>query len=171
MSIRVRRGTRAAINAARQAGQLLFGEMFIGTDDNKPGVAIASNAYREIPLLGADGKLPAVDGSQLTNLPGDGIGYGQTWQDVAASRSEGTAYQNITGKPIQVNISVTGTSVGVNCYFEVSINNTDWTRVGYFQLSTQTGAKFFDAVVPDGVYYRLDVNSSNFTIAYWSELR
>jgi hypothetical protein len=35
-----------------------------------------------------------------------GIGVGQTWQDVTASRSEAVIYTNNTGKPIQVSITV-----------------------------------------------------------------
>jgi hypothetical protein len=44
------------------------------------------------------------------------LGYGQTWQDVSASRVSGTTYTNTTGKPITVFVSagVGGTTIVVN---------------------------------------------------------
>lgn len=43
-------------------------------------------------------------GGQISSgdTSGGGLGYGQTWQDVGASRSVGVTYTNTTGKPIVV---------------------------------------------------------------------
>ena len=46
------------------------------------------------------GALPAIDGSALTGT----FGKGQTWQNVAASRSKGVTYTNSTARPIAINI-------------------------------------------------------------------
>lgn len=51
----------------------------------------------------------AYDGTnyQLLSAAANGIGYGQTWQDVKANRVSGTTYYNTTGKPIVVSVIVT----------------------------------------------------------------
>jgi hypothetical protein len=168
MSIRVRRGTRAAINAARTAGQLLFGELFIGTDDSKPGIAVAGNAYREIPLLGADGKLPALDGSNLTNLPIPelvGVGINQTWQ--AVTRAVGTSYQNVTGKPIVVTARISATNAGYySVRVEVSDDNATWqvAAAEYYGGPGATYASAATAIIPNGAYYRIMTAGSSITM-------
>jgi hypothetical protein len=53
----------------------------------------------------------------LTNCTGTanslnaGIGVNQTWTDVTASRALATSYTNSTGKPIQISIACTNTTV------------------------------------------------------------
>ena len=87
------------------------------------------------------------------------IGVGQTWQDVSASRSTGTNYQNTTGKPIQV--SIRGDSSSSN--FDVSTDNVNWvTLIGNLDFR----GKVF-AVIPDQHYYRL----TSGIIDDWKELR
>lgn len=68
----------------------------------------------KVVQLDSSAKLPAVDGSQLTNLT-VGVGVGQTWQVV--TRTSGTTYYNTTGKPITLVVSSTANgalSVSVN---------------------------------------------------------
>lgn len=89
------------------------------------------------------------------------IGVGQTWQDMTASRSIGTTYQNTTGRPIQV-VMVTNYSGGNP---QVSPDGTTWMNVGVggSQESIQTYV-----IVPNGWRYRLN-GAAN--IAHWMELR
>lgn len=67
------------------------------------GYNVGTSANNVVQLDGS-AKLPAVDGSQLTNI-GSGLGIGQTRQDVTASRALGGGpYTNSTGKPIYVTV-------------------------------------------------------------------
>lgn len=94
------------------------------------------------------------------------IGWGQTWQDVKASRTFGTSYQNTTGKPIQV--AITGVNSDRN--IQVSSDNSTWISVGsLFGGNVDPGGMSF--IVPDNYYYRVDTTGSAGTIIYWVELR
>ena len=56
--------------------------------------------------------LQAVTGTLA--LQSDGVGFSQTWQNVAGSRVLGTTYTNSTGKPIAVSVQVQSTTNGTN---------------------------------------------------------
>ena len=90
------------------------------------------------------------------------VGVGQTWQDFTGSRVRGTSYQNTTGRPIMVSVSVDGGSTPA--VFEVSIDNVTWVQVG--NTTTQFGS--FNIVVPSGSYYRATGSDS---LGNWAELR
>jgi len=87
------------------------------------------------------------------------IGNGQTWQNVKASRAINTSYQNTTGQPIMVLISMSSGSAQPN--FQVSANGSTWIT-----LYDREGLLSF--IVPDTHYYKVINNS---TINFWSELR
>lgn len=89
-----------------------------------------------------------------------GIGVNQTWQDVSASRSANTSYQNTTGKPIQV--VVEGSSSGL---LQVSSDNATWiTIVGLGAPGSFATAG--SPIVPNNHYYRTTGGFAN-----WTELR
>jgi len=97
-----------------------------------------------------------------------GIGFGQTWQNVGASRSTGTTYTNTTGSPIQV--SITGLITG-------SVPFTDWFEVGGTVVSRVGGVgstanmpAYVYAIVPPATTYRLNT-VSGVSFNYWAELR
>jgi len=97
-----------------------------------------------------------------------GIGFGQTWQNVGASRSTGTTYTNTTGSPIQ--ISITGLITG-------SVAFTDWFEVGGTVVSRVGGVgstanmpAYVYAIVPPATTYRLNT-VSGVAFNYWAELR
>lgn len=57
-----------------------------------------------------------------------GVGYDQTWQDLSASRTINTSYQNTTGRPIQIHLYG---PVGTNdTDVQISSNNSTWINVG-----------------------------------------
>jgi len=89
-------------------------------------------------------------------------GAGRFWQDVTSQRVSGLAYQNTTGRDIDVSIIGYGTAASV----EASINGSAWVVVGYTSGTTDKGGPSF--TVPSGSYYR--VNGSP-TISSWSENR
>jgi hypothetical protein len=96
------------------------------------------------------------------------VGYGQTWQNVGASRSTNVAYTNTTGRPITV--AITGLITG-------SVSFTDWFEVGNVVVSRVGGVgstanmpAYVYATVPPGMMYRLNT-VSGVAFNYWSELR
>lgn len=100
---------------------------------------------------------------------GSGLGYGQTWKDVKASRTVSTIYTNSTGKPILVSISPNGARdhyMGFDCF----INNVKVAvSVGYGGESKPQ----LCFIVPNGATYKIEY-SANVTkngINMWTELR
>lgn len=94
---------------------------------------------------------------------------GQTWQDVSASRTYSTSYQNTTGKPIMVSADFsTGTST--TFIMQASSDNSSWVNLmGSFTNARNT----LSFVVPNNYYYRLQntAGASGRTINAWAELR
>ena len=106
-------------------------------------------------LPDSSGKLPA--GNLATEVTP--LGVGQTWQNVAGSRSAGVTYTNSTGRPIVVSIrSQTGTA---DCFIEV-----DGVQAAQ-ALQTTATRNFLTAVVPNGSTYLMQPSFSGL----WSELR
>ena len=98
------------------------------------------------------------------------LGVGQTWQDVAASRSAGVTYTNTTGKPIVVNV----TCIRSAATSPVSSFVVDGVTVNRI-ISTSgvvSGGETLDAssqvIVPNGSTYAVDGTGS---LRLWSELR
>ena len=92
------------------------------------------------------------------------LGWGQTWQSVIGSRAGGTSYQNTTGRPIAVYISIsstTGRSV------QVSTDNATWITVGSVNANG-ADVRVASFIVPDQYYYRIE---NTVTLTAWSELR
>lgn len=83
------------------------------------------------------------------------IGFGQTWQDVTASRAVNTTYYNLTDRPILVSVTATG-----NGYLVVGGVNAS----GAFNTQNNN----IVAIVPPGKSYSLAVG---FSVTTWSELR
>ncbi len=94
-----------------------------------------------------------------------GLGVGQTWQNVTAARSFGTVYANTTGKPIFVSIAIFGTAGGCGKIFVSGV------YVGESGVSNPLQSRNqLSAIVPHGATYQV-VNCSASTIESWAELR
>lgn len=109
----------------------------------------------------------AVKEGIAANVP-PSLGVAQSWQDVAASRSLGTVYQNTTGRTISVAVFTTyGTS------FEVSTNGTTFLQLGYPIYDATSGGTSTSMVangpyeIPPGNYYRVIGGVIN----SWKEMR
>jgi hypothetical protein len=89
------------------------------------------------------------------------LGYGQTWQDVTASRAIGTTYYNTTGKPIMV--AFTGFAAGA-ITFVMTINGSA-VNFGWATGSVNGSGV---VVIPAGASYVL---SNPTTKTLWQELR
>lgn len=94
------------------------------------------------------------------------IGVGQTWQNVLASRVQDTAYQNTTGKPIQVAIGADAQDGPRS--FQVSSNGSTWVLVGRFAENAGLRENNVFAIIPPGWYYKVVGPAS---ITHWAELR
>jgi hypothetical protein len=90
----------------------------------------------------------------------NGVGVGQTWQDVTSSRVRSTNYTNNTGAPIFVSISI----LRFNNDASLLVNSIVVGLVG----GVDGGSGQLSAVVPAGSTYRVNGAAS---IQYWTELR
>lgn len=130
-----------------------------------------------IKLFGAVVNVGSADAAQLAsdyaNLAGRvstlevrqrALGYGQTWQDVTASRVVGTTYTNTTGGPIQVLVQYLDS--GVNAVATFSIGALSRTTA---DLGGGIGYPYwFSAVIPNGATYSI---SGGVSLPAWWELR
>jgi hypothetical protein len=112
------------------------------------------------------GDLPAISGANLTDLPASGLGVGQTWQDVSASRSLGVTYTNSTGKPIEVLINRIDGGIDYSTFLingvEVSRIRGDGSQAGYPPFGTTS------ITIPNGDTYEAGQTNA---IQQWWELR
>lgn len=97
------------------------------------------------------------------------LGNGQTWQNVAASRVQGTTYTNSTGRSILVSISVrnTGTTYGPT----LTIGGILIAASGDSDAGLNAGGAKgqLTGIVPNGVTYLVTASFS--AVDYWAELR
>jgi hypothetical protein len=103
-----------------------------------------------------------VGGTALAAL--SSLGYGQTYQNVTASRSAGTTYYNTTGRAIFVSVINGGGDSGV----QILVNGSQIAFTG------QSGGAGNDvnsvcAIVPPGANYLINVFVSNSLT--WMEMR
>lgn len=94
-----------------------------------------------------------------------GIGDGQTWQDVLASRTTGVTYTNTTGKPILVNVQSSQTG-GSNPSTYITVNSVKAAQDGQ---SNVAGGGTMSVIVPNNGTYVVTTASNQPTI--WVELR
>ena len=112
------------------------------------------------------------DGTKLVSTqPFDGLGVGQTWQDVTASRAADVTYTNSTGKPILVSFTSATNFSGttkVNILVSGVVINT---LIG----NIVSGNLPFDIsfIVPNNATYSVITTAGaiNNTETKWSELR
>ena len=96
------------------------------------------------------------------------LGWGQTWQDVTASRSLGVTYTNSTGKPIIV--AVQGISNVNQGRLQCDIGLDTNTLNNYARSISPYYSNSLVAFIPDGVSYKFDYPSGG-SVYIWKELR
>jgi len=115
----------------------------------------------------APSTIQGVGGQALSAM--SSLGYGQTWQDVTASRASGTTYYNSTGKPITVLISVAN-SGGFVLNYTVTVAGTTLNNVRVDTSAQATTAYIpTTVVVPPGASYSITITTG--TLNKWLELR
>ncbi len=118
------------------------------------------------PALGTPSAVVLTNATGTSNSLNAGLGVNQTWADVKTSpgRTLGTPYQNLTGKPIQ--ISVTASDSTVNQSMTVVIDSV----TVFSQLATSGySMAACNLIVPAGSTYTVSLSSG--TISVWAELR
>ncbi|HET8686967.1 MAG TPA: hypothetical protein VFM18_09930, partial [Methanosarcina sp.] len=101
-------------------------------------------------------------GQALTAM--SSLGYGQTEQVLTGSRALGTTYYNTTGKPIQVNVTMTMSVTA----------NAQLTIAGVVFGGGTAGAGIYtgvSGVVRPGQSYSAQANTGSPTLNYWNEVR
>lgn len=113
------------------------------------------------------------DGSLLTNVSGGGggLGVGQTWQDVASSRALNTNYTNLTGKPIQVSVSVYNPTTTNAVFMVLAVGGVTVSTNQIPGATSGTNIGTLTAIVPNNTTYQLSSLTVGAAIAYWAELR
>ena len=97
-------------------------------------------------------------------VDGKALGGGQTYQDVTASRAASTAYQNTTGRTIEVKV-ITG-SATLNHELQWSDDGVTYVTVSRSGSGSNLMISTNTAKIPNGHYYKYIGN-----IASWLELR
>ncbi|MEX6157734.1 hypothetical protein [Providencia manganoxydans] len=125
--------------------------------------------------LSADITLTAGDVGAYTKAEVDnkisgstGVGYGQKWSNVTASRAKNTEYINTTSKPIYISISIQARGVEYDDRMELIVDAVSVARSGIEgNYPTFVRGSLF-AIIPVGSKYKV-VGTPN--IEVWSELR
>jgi hypothetical protein len=114
---------------------------------------------------GTSGNVLTSNGTTWTSTaPSTTLGYEQSYQTVTSSRSNGTVYQNTTGKPIYVSISASSGGGGA-IYVDSSSSCTQMAADFYLGGGVTIG--WASVIVPPNFYYK----TSGVTINTWIELR
>ena len=101
-----------------------------------------------------------------------GLGFGQTWQDLTASRAVSTTYTNTTGKPISINVVATMASGSAALVFTITQNGAAITLAGSETQGTiNRPASIHIAVIPNGASYAITTTIGAATLTAWRELR
>lgn len=123
---------------------------------------IATTAIAQAGVNDTDFITPLKLQQKLTSTA---FGEGQTWQNMTASRVNGTTYTNSSTRPIMLSIAVRDGGFGsvilyVNSSIAIRLDDLAGGSAGYVQIVT---------VVPSGQTYKLDATGN--TISFWGELR
>lgn len=133
--------------------------IFDASNGTAPNGVAVNNTNPDVPwsptfptLMGWNGTQTfgvRVDSAMVADYATNAIGYGQTWQDVTASRSSGVTYTNTTGKPIKirVNTGLSGTDATVALYINWQLNGMMSIRAPYDQDAT------ISEIIPSGATY------------------
>ncbi len=120
---------------------------------------------------GGTGQSTAAAAANALGVPG----VSQTWASFSGSRAINTDYQNTTGRPISVSVTLSTVTAGANnprFWVGTSTPATSGVTVAYFSNGT-TGnidATVGPVLVPNNAYYRVQAAIGT-SIVFWAELR
>jgi hypothetical protein len=96
------------------------------------------------------------------------LGFGQTWQNVSASRAFGTTYYNPTNRPILVSLGVADSIVAT---FNLTVNGVVASSASINNYADGAQILPLTAIVPPGGSYIVTASAGTGTINTWAELR
>ncbi|HZU64963.1 MAG TPA: hypothetical protein VFF98_14855 [Novosphingobium sp.] len=96
------------------------------------------------------------------------LGFGQTWQNVTASRVSGTTYYNTTQRPIFVQVVFPDTSGG-SPNITITVGGVTLVNNLNYDYSSGTATAIPSFIVQPGQSYSVTI--SNGSIGQWNELR
>ena len=96
------------------------------------------------------------------------LGYGQTWQDVTASRVIGTTYYNTSNRPVVIRAAISP-SASVPTGVKITINGNVFNESTTQDVTGLTTG--VDMVVPPLASYVVNVTGGAATLQKWTELR
>lgn len=150
----------------------ISGNANTATTASTANAVAASNVSGTLAIAnGGTGQTSAANAANALGVNG----AGQTWQSVAASRAINTDYQNTTGRPISVSVTLTTVTAGANnprFWVSTSTPATGGVTVSYFSNGT-TGnidACVGPVIIPNNSYYRVQAAVGT-SIVFWAELR
>ena len=145
---------------------------FRGTLEGNADSASKLQTARNIAITGAVSGNANFDGSgniTINTTANNAIGVGQSWQDVTTQRANNTIYTNTTGRPIQLFISVNVSGQGDdNATFTIYSSTNEATNISIRDASAWSHLSF---IIPPSSSYKLSVNTSQYLLLSWSELR
>jgi hypothetical protein len=142
-------------------------------DDQITTAKIAENAITTTELnvsgTGTAGQSLVSDGDgSFSWATAGGIGVGQTWQNVTASRAFGILYTNTTGKPIF--ISVYGIGSPNHGTIQMFVDGISMGVQGVNSVASAGMSATMTAIVPNGSTYQVN-NVLGASLISWAELR
>jgi len=99
-----------------------------------------------------------------------GLGAGQTWQDMTASRTGGVTYTNSSGKAIFISVTDTDTE-GNTLTFSIYVDGSKIAETLFAIGNAVTPYSNLTAIIPNGSTYKVVLNNLYDTIHLWWELR
>lgn len=155
--------TGVALTAARNVIVSDAERDIVVTNSTAQDLTVKTAAGTGITILAGTFDLLRSDGTNVVRSAASGLGVGQTWQDVAASRSVGVTYTNTTGKPIEVAATIVSNQ---NDNLTMSVDGI--ARIREYMTAGQTHS--INLIIPSGSSYTVSIFGTP-TITYWSELR
>ena len=122
-------------------------------------------AKRDIRDIINDGDLDTHIKDSVARTKVDGVGLGQTIQDMTSYRALATDYTNDTGKTIFVTVN------GINdgqADLKLTVNGLQWAMCA---TNSANKANLNAIPIPPGTSYRVEITSGTFNIDYWTEMR
>ncbi len=173
---------RTNFDVPKNDGTGATGTWNINISGNASNASSADNYAGTINVgLQSTGVLPIANGGTGTTTASGAAnafgvnGAGQTWASYSASRAINTDYQNTTGRPISVSVTLSTVTAGANnprFWVSTTTPATGGVTVAYFSNGT-TGnidACVGPVIIPNNAYYRIQAAAGT-SIVFWAELR
>jgi hypothetical protein len=144
-------GTLPVANGGTGLATLTANNVMLGNGTSAPSFVAPSTS----------GNILTSNGTTWTSAtPAGGLGVGQSYSNVTASRALSTTYTNSTGKPIFVSVLCGG-----NATTSAYVDGAEVQRSVFTVANTNTNVAF---IVPNGSTYSV---TSNGGLTLWTELR